>query len=278
MAGRLEGKVAFITGAARGQGRSHAVRFVEEGADIIGVDICSDMAGVDYPLGSRDDLDETVEMVEKVGRRMIAGVGDVRDQKSLAAVLDEGVAELGRLDLVVANAGIMPVAGKYANETSTWQSCLDVMLTGVMHTVELTYPRLVEQGDGGSIVITSSMGAVQPMMRTLHGKTLGMLAYSAAKTAVVNLMRNYASVLAEFNIRVNAVQPTGVETPMIRNAMVDEYFAERTPQDLLSLVNALPVRTVEPVDVSNAMLWLCSEEGRYVTGQAIPVNAGADLR
>lgn len=278
MGSRLEGKVAFITGAARGQGRSHAVRFAEEGADIIGVDICADIPNTGYPLGTREDLDATVALVEKLDRRMIAGVGDVRDRESLARVLDEGISQLGRLDFVLANAGIMPTHGDHANEMRAWQDSLDVLLTGVMNTVELTYPRLIEQGRGGAIVITSSMAAVQPMMRTEQGKTLGSLGYSAAKEALVNLMRNYASVLAIHRIRVNAIQPTGVHTPMIHNSMLDEYFTTANEQDRLALVNAIHVRAVEPVDISNAMLWLCSEEGRYVTGSAIRVDAGASLR
>jgi SDR family mycofactocin-dependent oxidoreductase len=278
MTGRLEGKVAFITGAARGQGRSHAVRFAEEGADIIGVDICADIPGTGYPLGTREDLAETVALVEKLDRRMIAGVGDVRDRESMARVFDEGISRLGRLDFVLANAGILPVAGPDADKPRAWQDSLDVLLTGAMNTIELTYPRLIEQGDGGAIVITSSMTAVQPMMRTEGGKTPGLLGYSAAKEALVNLMRNYASILAEHRVRVNAIQPTGVNTPMIHNQAVADRNAALPDQDRLALVNALPVGAVEPVDISNAMLWLCSQEARYVTGSAIRVDAGANLR
>lgn len=278
MAGRVEGKVVFITGAARGQGRSHAVRFAEEGADVIGVDICADIPGTGYPLGTREELSETVALVEKLDRRMVAGVADVRDRESMARVLDEGIGQLGRLDFVLANAGIMPQAGRDNDEPRAWQDALDVLLTGVMNTVELTYPRLVEQGEGGAIVITSSMAAVQPMMRTLGARSLGSLGYSASKEALVNLMRNYASVLAEYRIRVNAIQPTGVNTPMIHNPAAEEHVAGKTAQDNLVLVNAIPVYAVEPVDISNAMLWLCSEEARYVTGSAIRVDAGANLR
>jgi SDR family mycofactocin-dependent oxidoreductase len=278
MAGRLDGKVVFITGAARGQGRSHAVRFAEEGADVIGIDICADIPGTGYALASRDDLDTTVAMVGKLGRRMVAGVGDVRDPGSLARVLDTGMAEFGRLDFVLANAGIMPIFGARADEFRAWQDCLDVLLTGVLHTVELTYPRLIEQREGGAIVITSSMAAVQPMMRTLAAKTLGHLGYSAAKAALVNLMRNYASILAAHKIRVNAIHPTGVRTPMITNAMVREHFEHVDPRDNLALVNAIEVPVVEPADVSNAAVWLCSDEGRYLTGSAIRVDAGASLR
>ena len=278
MAGRLQGKVVFITGAARGQGRSHAVRFAEEGADVIGIDICADIPHIGYPLATRADLDETVAAVEKLDRRMIAGVADVRDRGSMKRILDEGVSELGRLDFVLANAGIMPAFGEDASEPRAWQDTLDVLLTGVMNTVELTYPRLIEQGEGGAIVITSSMAAVQPSMRTEAAKNMGSLGYAAAKEALVNLMRNYASILAEHRIRVNAIQPTGVNTPMIHNAAVQELLTTKTQQDGLTLVNAIPVYAVEPVDISNAMLFLCSEEARYITGSAIRVDAGANLR
>jgi SDR family mycofactocin-dependent oxidoreductase len=278
MAGRLAGKVVFITGVARGQGRSHAIRFAEEGADVIGVDICADMPDVGYSLATRADLDQTVEMVEKLDRRMVAGVADVRDRDSLKKVLDQGIAELGRLDFVLANAGIMPTYGEHANEERAWQDAIDVLLTGVMHTLEVTYPHLVEQGQGGAIVITSSMAAVVPLMRTDNAKTLGMLGYGAAKAGVIQLMRNYASFLASRSIRVNAIAPTGVDTPMLDNQMLQDHWAEQTEEDSRSLSNALPVRLVDAVDISNAMLWLCSDEGRYMTGSLIRVDAGADLR
>ncbi len=278
MPGRLEDKVVFVTGAARGQGRSHAVRFAEEGANVIGVDICADIPSVGYPLATRDDLDETAALVEKLDRRAVMCVADVRDPDSMAQALQAGLAEFGRLDFVLANAGIMPTFGPLSQQFRAWQDCLDVLLTGVMHTIELTYPKLVEQGTGGAIVITSSMAAVQPTMRTERAKTLGMLAYSAAKAGLINLMRNYASVLAVHDIRVNAIEPTAVNTPMINNDMARDYFATADPQDNLVLVSALDVPAVEPVDISNAMLWLCSAEGRYVTGHAIRVDAGANLR
>jgi SDR family mycofactocin-dependent oxidoreductase len=278
MSGRLDGKVAFITGAARGQGRSHAVRFAEEGANIIGVDICEQIPSVGYPLGTLAELQETVRLVEKSGRRMVAAKADVRDRATLEAALNLGAGEFGRLDFVIANAGIMPVYGEHSNETAAWQACLDVMLTGVMNTVELTYPRLVDQGHGGSIAITGSMAAVKPMMRTSQAHSLGLLSYSAAKAAVVNLARNYASVLAYHHIRVNVVQPAGVDTPMIRNEMVEEYKRTANPEDGKCLVTAIPIIKLDPLDVSNMMVWLCSEESRYFTGNAMRLDAGADLR
>ena len=278
MSGRLNGKVAFITGAARGQGRSHAVRFAEEGASIIGVDICEQIASVGYPMGTLAELQETVQLVEKTGQRMVAAKGDVRDRASLEAILDRGIEEFGRLDFVLANAGVMPVYGEHSDEMAAWQACLDVMLTGVMNTIELTYPRLVDQGQGGSIAITGSMAGVKPMMRTSQAHSLGLLSYSAAKAALVNLARNYASILAYHHIRVNVVQPAGVETPMIRNQMVEEYQKTANPEDGKCLVTAIPIIKLDPLDVSNMMVWLCSDESRYFTGNAIRLDAGADLR
>ena len=220
MTGRLEGKVVFITGVARGQGRSHAVRFAQEGADVIGVDICDQIATVGYPMSTQADLEETVKLVEDLDRRIVVGCGDVRDPDSLKDVLDAGMAELGRLDFVIANAGIMPIYGELSRQMQAWQDCLDVLLTGVLNTVELTYPRLIAQGEGGSIAITSSMAGLIPTMRTEGRHTLGALGYSAAKAALVNLARNYASFLAYHHIRVNTVHPTGVNTPIDRKSVV----------------------------------------------------------
>jgi SDR family mycofactocin-dependent oxidoreductase len=279
MAGRLEGKVVFITGVARGQGRSHAVRFAEEGADIIGIDICEQIDSVGYPMATKADLDETVRLVEALDRRIVVGQADVRDRESMRTVLETGMAELGRLDFVLANAGIMPIWGERSKTMQAWHDCLDVLLTGVLNTVELTYPHLIEQGRGGSIVITSSMAGVEkPMMRTETNHTLGMLGYTTAKSALKSLMRNYASFLASHSIRVNSVHPTGVNTPMVQNDLMATYFTESTPEDLLTLVNALPVDAVEAVDISNMMVFLCSDESRYFTGNAVRVDAGADLR
>jgi SDR family mycofactocin-dependent oxidoreductase len=278
MAGRVEGKVAFITGAARGQGRAHAIKLASEGADIIGLDICAQVDTVDYAMSTPDDLQETIELVEKQGRRMITKIGDVRDADALRSLYEEGLDTFGHIDLVVANAGIMPVWGQGSNTMQAWQDCLDILLTGVLNTVEVAYPRLLEQGTGGSIVITSSMAACQPMMRTLDGRTLGLLGYSAAKAGLVNLAQNYASILAVHNIRVNTVHPTGVNTPMVDNDMVRDRFANVDPQDGLALVNALPVDFVEADDIADTVLFLCSDESRYITGSSLRVDAGSSLR
>jgi SDR family mycofactocin-dependent oxidoreductase len=274
----LEGRVAFITGIARGQGRSHAVRLAESGADIIGVDICAPIEDVEYPLATRDDLDETVKLVEGLGRRIVADVGDVRDRDSLEAVYQRGLGEFGRLDFVIANAGVMPVFGPRANEFASWQLCLDVLLTGVLNTVELTYKQIVEQGDGGSIVITSSMAALKPMMRTESSHSYGLLGYSAAKAGLVNLARNYASILAVHRIRVNTLHPTSVNTPMIHNEMIERHWATADPEDMQVLVSAIPVMEVEPEDISAAVAWLCSDDSRYFTGNEVRIDAGANLR
>ncbi len=278
MAGQFEGKVALITGAARGQGRAHALRLARDGADIVGIDLCAQIASVAYPMATKDDLDETIELVERRGGRMIGLVGDVRDREFLDGAYDEGQRSFGRIDFVVANAGIMPIWGDGSDTMQAWQDCLDVLLTGVLNTIEAGWPRMVEQGAGGSIVITGSMAGVVPTMRTLGGRTLGLLGYSAAKAALVNLMENYASMLAYHHIRVNAVHPTGVSTPMIENDMARDRFATANDEDLKCIVNAIPVNAVEADDIANAVAWLCSDESRYFTGSAMRIDAGASLR
>jgi SDR family mycofactocin-dependent oxidoreductase len=278
MTGKLAGKVAFITGAARGQGRAHALRLASEGADIIGIDICEQIDGVEYPMATPDDLAETAKLVEQLDRRIVTAIADVRDPDSLRAAFSAGLAELGRLDFVIANAGVMPVFGDRSNEFAAWQLCLDVLLTGVLHTVELTYPQLVKQGEGGSIVITSSMAGLQPMMRTENAHTYGLLGYSAAKAALVNLARNFASILAVHRIRVNTIHPTGVNTLMIHNDMMARHFETADPEDGLALVNAIPVDAVEPEDIAAAAFWLCSDDSRYFTGNEVRIDAGANLR
>jgi SDR family mycofactocin-dependent oxidoreductase len=278
MTGQLTGKVAFITGLARGQGRSHAVRLAAAGADIIGVDLCEQVSSVGYPMSTPGDLAETVAQVEALGRRIVAGKADVRDPRAVREVIDRGVADLGRLDFVVANAGIMPIWGERAQTMQAWHDCLDVLLTGVLHTVELSYPIIRDQGEGGSIVITSSMAALAPMMWTEESHTLGLLGYSAAKMGLVSLARNYASILARHRIRVTVLHPTGVDTPMINNDISRTRFERASEQDLRALVNAIPVTRVDPTDISSAVLWLCSTESRYFTGSVLRVDAGASLR
>jgi SDR family mycofactocin-dependent oxidoreductase len=267
MTGRLEGKVAFITGAARGQGRSHAVRLAQEGADIIAVDICKQIATVPYPMATPEDLEATVKAVEELDRRIFAREADVRDEAGLKAAFEEGVAELGPVDIVLANAGIAPMS--MHEEHDAWQDVIDVNLTGVFNTVEIAIPSMIERGKGGAIVLTSSTAGING----IGGPSRGGLGYTAAKHGVVGLMRSYANVLAQHNIRVNSVHPTGVSTPMIVNDVMQE-FLQADPTLGQAMANALPVDMIEPVDVSNAILWLVSDEARYITGVTLPVDAG----
>jgi SDR family mycofactocin-dependent oxidoreductase len=274
----LAGKVALITGGARGLGRSHAVRLAEAGADIAVVDICRQIDTVGYPMSTPADLAETVKLVEATGRRAVADIADVRDRAALNKAVDAAVAELGRIDCVITNAGIMPTYGPRADTPEAWHDCLDVILTGTMNTIEATYPQLIEQGAGGSIVVVGSMAGMKPMMRTEKGRTLGTLAYCAGKAAVANLATNYASFLARHRIRVNSVHPGGVHTPMVHNDITAAYFAESDPEDLLVLVPAIPVDMLDPTDVSELVLWLCSDASRYFTGNSVRLDAGASLR
>lgn len=265
--GKFEGKVAFITGAARGQGRSHAVRLAEEGADIIGVDICEQMEVVGYPMSTPDDLDETVKEVAAAGRRMVARQVDVRDFKALQQAFDEGVAELGPVDFVLANAGIGP--GGLASAQQQWDDVIGVNLTGVFNTGRVAIPSMVEHGRGGAIVLTSSTGGlIGPGVN--HA---GMLGYGAAKHGVIGLMRSWANYLAPHYIRVNVVAPTTVRTPMAGGGDVSAII-EHVPELAGSLTNAIPVEAVDAIDVTNAILWLVSEEARYITGTVLPVDAG----
>ncbi len=277
MAGQFEGKVAFITGAARGQGRSHAVRFAEEGADIIAVDLCDQIASVGYPMSTREDLDETINLVEKTGRRIVAEEGDVRDFDRLKAIVAEGVAELGRLDFVLANAGILPAFGEQRYEMAAFDDSVAVLLNGVYYSIEAALPTMLAQDEGGAIVITSSTAGLNSLCPTLSSQSRGMAGYHAAKHGVVGLMRYYATSLAEKNIRVNTVHPTGVATPMILNEGFAELVAEN-PQDVTGLQAPLPVELIDASDVSEAMVYLCGRSGRYITGITLPVDGGISVK
>ena len=276
MPGRLDGKVAFITGVAGGQGRAHAVRLASEGANIGGIDICSQIESVEYPMATKDDLDETVRLVEETGQRMIGRVGDVRDRSSIEAAYAETFGEFGRIDFVIANAGISPNWGAHCQTMRAWQDCLDVMLTGVLNTVEVAVPQLVEQGSGGSIVITSSIASVRPSVRTLGGKTMGLLGYCAAKGGVDSLMENYASMLGPHRIRVNTVHPSVVRTPMTDNETV--RGANFSPEDQMVFTNALPEQEMEPEEIAAAVAWLCSDDSRFYTGSQLLIDGGMHLR
>jgi (+)-trans-carveol dehydrogenase len=265
---RLAGKVAFITGAAQGQGRSHAVRLAEEGADIIAVDLCRQLDIVRYGMGTEEGLAETVSQVKALDRRIHAGVADVRDPDGLAAVLGAGVEELGRLDVVAANASICTVQRAEEVTPEVWQSTLDINLTGVWNTCRVAIPHLLAAG-GGSIVITGSTGSVVGLPF--------FLPYVAAKHALVGVARSLALEFANRNIRVNLIHPTGVDTPQGHSPVLPALLDERP--DLRGIFdNSLPVPRIDAIDVSNALVYLASDESRYVTGAALSVDAGSTIR
>jgi len=265
--GQLDGKVAFITGAARGQGRAHAVKLASEGAGIIAVDLCDQIASVPYPMATAEDMAATVKLVEDTGARIVAREADVRDRAALKTALREGIDELGRLDIVIANAGIAPMADENA-----WQDVIDVNLTGVYHTVDVAMRPMVKYGNGGSIVLTSSVAGLVG----IGGPMAGSIGYTAAKHGIVGLMRNYANLLAQHNIRVNSLHPAGVNTPMIDNEFTRSWLdgLAQQSQGGPDMGNALPVQTLDPEDIANAAYYLVSDAGRYVTGVALPVDAG----
>jgi SDR family mycofactocin-dependent oxidoreductase len=269
MAGKLEGKVAFITGAGRGQGRSHAIRLAEEGADIIAVDIGRDYDTVGYGMATAEDLAETVKAVEALDRRIVATQADVRDAAALKAAVDDGVAQLGHLDIVSANAGICTVQPWDEVTPAVWQDTLDTNLTGVWNTMVVSAPHLIAAG-GGSIICTSSTAGI---------KGLPYLApYVAAKHGVVGIAKTMANELARHHIRVNTVHPTGVDTPMGTGLGGLEPLLTRDPDLGPIFMNTLPVEIVDPRDISNAVLFLASDEARYVTGLEFTVDAGNTIR
>ena len=267
--GRVEGKVAFITGAARGQGRSHAIRLAEEGADIIAVDALEDYASVGYGMATQADLDETVKRVEALDRRIIAAKADVRDFDALKAALDGGVAELGRLDIVSANAGICTIQAWDEVTPQIWQDTLDTNLTGVWNTMVAATPHLIAAG-GGSIICTSSAAGIKGMPF--------LAPYVAAKHGVVGIAKTMANELAHHHIRVNTVHPTGVNTPMVEGLGPLEALINSDPNLGPIFMNTYPVELVEARDVSNAVLFLASDEARYVTGLEFTVDAGNTIR
>jgi SDR family mycofactocin-dependent oxidoreductase len=277
MAGRVAGKVAFITGAARSQGRSHAIRLAQEGADIIAIDIAAPIESVrGYPPATEEDLAETVKAVEALDRRIVAHKADVRDPQALKSALDEGVAQLGRLDIVCANAGIFQTSPALELADTAWQETIDINLTGVWNTAKVALPHLMSNG-GGSIIMTSSLAGLKALGNSIH--------YNTAKHGVVGIMRSLANEFAQYNIRVNSVHPTTVNTIMIQNEQVWGLFDPDNPhptqesaKPVFQSLNALPVPWVESVDISNAVLFLASDEARYITGVTLPVDAGAFIK
>lgn len=274
--GLLDGRVAFITGAARGQGRSHALTLAREGADIIAVDICKQAPTVPYPMATPEDLAETVSQVEALDRRIIASQVDIRELGALTAAVNEGVAQLGRLDIVLANAGISTPAPTLEMGEEVWDEMIEVNLTGQWKTVRAAVPHVIAGGRGGSVVITSSLAAIYANPNTAH--------YTAAKAGLVGFMKVLAKELAPHSIRVNTVHPTTVATDMILNEPTYRLFrpdlANPTRADFevaARTLNKLPVAALEPADISNAILYLVSDAGRYVTGITHVVDAGGQL-
>lgn len=273
--GQLDNKVALITGAARGQGRSHAIRLAEEGADIIAIDICDKVATTEYRGSTADDLEETARYVEKTGRRAVTAVADVRDLAALESAVSAGIDELGRLDIVVANAGIFSSAPLHELTEEQWDTMIDINLSGVWKTMRAAVPRLIEQGEGGSIILISSTGGLQGFPNFAH--------YVAAKHGVTGLAHTASNELGAHSIRCNSIHPTSVLTDMIDHEAMYKLFRpdlEHPTHDdfreaCQSGMNVLPTPWLEPVDISNAVLWLASDASRYVTGIALPVDAGA---
>jgi (+)-trans-carveol dehydrogenase len=278
MPGRVEGKVAFITGAGRGQGRSHAVKLASEGADIIAIDILHDVEGA-LPMATPDDLAETVKLVETHDRRIVATQADVRDLDGLKAAVDAGVEELGRLDIVVANAGIASMGGPVEKMSQdNWKHTIDINLTGLWNTARVAIPHMIAGGQGGAIVLTSSVGGMHAMPNMSH--------YVSAKHGVIGLMRSLAVELGQYHIRVNSVLPTNVNTPMFMNEGTFKMFRpdleNPTAADVepiaAQFMHVLPHGWIEPEDVSNAILFLASDESRYITGVPLPIDLGALLK
>ena len=278
MPGRVEGKVAFITGAARGQGRSHAVRLAQEGADIIAIDVCKQVEGAVGPATTPEDLAETANLVKTLDRRVFTAEVDVRDFDSLKAAVSHGVEQLGRLDIIVANAGIGN-GGATLDKTNEkdWQDMIDINLSGVWKSVKAGVPHMLAGGRGGSIILTSSVGGLKAYPHTGH--------YVAAKHGVVGLMRTFAVELGQHRIRVNSVHPTNVNTPLFMNEGTMRMFRPDLenpgPDDMApvaQMMHVLPIGWVEPEDISNAVLFLASDESRYVTGVTLPIDAGSMLK
>lgn len=274
--GRVEGKVAFITGAGRGQGRSHAVRLAEEGADVIATDICAPVDSVTYPMSTREDLEETAEFVRALGRRAFTAVADVRDAAALDAAVAGGIDALGGLDIVVANAGIASYAAAHVISEAAWNEMIAINLTGVWKTAKATMPHLMAQKSGSIVLISSGAGLIAPA---------NLAHYVSAKHGVVGLMRSLANELGPLGIRCNSIHPTQVDTPMIMHDEIYRMFrpdlADPVKEDIVEVsttMNLLPVPWVESIDVSNAVLFLASDEARYITGTTLTVDAGICIK
>jgi SDR family mycofactocin-dependent oxidoreductase len=279
--GRVQGKVAFITGAARGQGRSHALRLAEEGADIIAVDVCHDIDTIGYPMSTPDDLKETVRLVEAQDRRIVAVQADVRERAQLQAALERGIAELGKVDIVVAQAGI--AGQKSTAPLQAWTDVLDTNLIGVINAVHAALPHLQA---GASVIATGSTAAyMQTLPYQKAGTDSGGIAYMVAKRMLSSYLHDLARELAPREIRANVVHPTNVNTDMLQSEVMYRSFRpdleHPTKEDATPAFysqQAMPVPWIEPVDISNAVLFLASDEARYITGMQLRVDAGGYLK
>jgi (+)-trans-carveol dehydrogenase len=273
--GLVDGKVALVTGAGRGQGRSHALRLAAEGADVIAVDIAANsVETISYSLASEEDLDSTVKEVQATGRRAVKAVADVRSLSELQQAVDVGLSELGKIDIVCANAGIGSWAVAWEMTEQQWKDMIDINLTGVFNTARAALPSMVERGEGGSVVLTSSTAGLRAYANTAH--------YTAAKHGVIGLMKVLAQEAGPHRIRVNAVCPTTVRTPLVINDSTFELFAphlenptEDDVREPFESLNILPgVAWIEPSDVSDAVVFLCSDAAKFITGAALPIDAG----
>jgi (+)-trans-carveol dehydrogenase len=276
--GRVEGKVAFVTGAARGQGRSHAVKLAREGADIIAIDVCRPIENTTAPAATPDDLAETADLIKSLDRRVVTAEVDVRDYDALKSAVDGGVEQFGRLDIVVANAGIgTPGAMLEEMDEPRWEQMMDVNLTGVWKSVKAAVPHIKAGERGGSVILTSSVGGLKAYPHIGH--------YVTAKHGVVGLMRTFAVELGQYSIRVNSVHPTHVATPLLHNESTFKAFrpdlehpGKGDLEPICRSFHYLPIPWIEAEDVSNAVLFLASDESRYVTGVPLPIDAGCCLK
>jgi SDR family mycofactocin-dependent oxidoreductase len=279
--GRVEGKVAFVTGAARGQGRSHAIRLAEEGADIIAVDLCEDIASIGYPMATPEDLEETAQFVEKTGQRIVTAKADVRDAAQLRAALDEGIAELGKLDIVVAQAGVAGMKGE--PQIDAWCDVINTNLVGTINAIQVALPHL---GEGASIIATGSTAALMDVAKVDNpGTDLGGVAYLTSKRALSGYVHDLATHLAPRGIRANVVHPTNCNTDMLQSSPMYRSFrpdlenpTRADAEPVFGVQQAMKIPYIEPVDISNMILFLASDEARYVTGMQMRVDGGGYLK
>jgi SDR family mycofactocin-dependent oxidoreductase len=279
--GRVEGKVAFVTGAARGQGRSHAIRLAEEGADIIAVDLCEDIPSMGYAMARPEDLEETAQFVEKTGQRVVTAKADVREAGQLREALENGVAELGRLDIVVAQAGIAGMKGE--PQIDAWSAVINTNLVGTINAIQVALPHLSE---GASIIATGSTAALMDVAKTDDpGADLGGAAYITSKRALSTYVYDLATHLAPRGIRANVIHPTNCNTPMLQSEPMYRAFrpdlehpTRADAEPLFGIQQAMRIPYIEPEDISNMVLFLASEESRYVTGMQMRVDGGGYLK